>query len=241
MFAIFQKEINSFFNSPIAYIVISIFLVAMGLFSWIFPNNILESGFASLDALFWISPFVYMFLIPAITMRTFAEEKQTGTIELLFTNPISDWHIVISKYLASWILVLFSLVPTLFYYYSVYDLGNPQGNIDSAAVAGSYIGLLLLGGVFVAIGIFASAITNSQISSFVVAVFLCFILYTGFSSLSNINIWNEYAYFIGKIGIDFHYEALSKGLIDIRNVLYFFSITAIFLYLTKLVLQSRKW
>jgi ABC-2 type transport system permease protein len=242
MLAILKKEIRSFLNSLIAYIIMIIFLTGMGLFIWVFPDtNVLDSGFADLSTLFYLAPYVYMFLIPAVTMRTFAEEKRAGTMELLLTRPLTDWEIILGKYFASFLLILFTLLPTLVYYFSIYSLGNPVGNIDSAGVFGSYIGLVLLGAVFTAIGIFASGISDNQITSFIVAAFLCFILYAGFSSLTSIDAWGELAYFINQLGIDYHYKALSKGLIDSRNVIYFLSVIALMLMATKLVLSSRKW
>ena len=242
MFAIFQKEFSSFFSNLVGYLVIMIFLVGVGLFMWVFPEtDVLNYGFATLETLFSFTPFVYLFLIPAITMRTFAEEKKAGTLELLFTKPLTDWQIIMGKYLASWAVVLLSLLPTLLYYYSIYQLGNPQGNLDTAAVIGSYMGLLLLGGVFTAIGIFASVLTDSQIVAFILSVFLCFVLYTGLSSIAAINVWAEYSYWIGQLGIDYHYNALGKGLIDSRNLVYFCSLIVTFLYLTHLWLGSRKW
>ncbi|QHT69247.1 gliding motility-associated ABC transporter permease subunit GldF [Rhodocytophaga rosea] len=242
MLAILKKEIRSFLNSLIAYIIMIIFLTGMGLFVWVFPDtNLLDYGFADLSILFYLAPYVYMFLIPAITMRTFAEEKKAGTLELLLTRPLSDWDIILGKYLASLLLIIFTLIPTLVYYYSVYTLGNPAGNIDSAGVFGSYIGLVLLGAVFTAIGIFASSISDNQITSFIVAAFLCFVLYAGFSSLTSLDALGEMAYFINQLGIDYHYKALSKGLIDSRNLIYFFSLIAFMLMATRLVLGSRKW
>jgi len=242
MLAILQKELNSFFNSLVGYIVMIVFLTGVGLFMWVFPDTeVLAYGFATMETLFSMTPFVYLFLIPAITMRTFAEEKKSGTMELLLTRPLTDFQIIIGKYLASWSLVIFALLPTVIYYFSIVALGTPQGNIDTAAVIGSYIGLFLLGAVFTAIGIFASSITDNQIVAFILAVFFCFILYTGFSSLAQLSLWEGSAYIINQLGIDFHYAAMSKGLIDSRNLLYFFSMIAIFLYLTYLNLRSRKW
>lgn len=242
MLAILQKEINSFFNSVVGYLVIVVFLTGTGLFMWLFPEtDVLNYGFATMETLFAMTPFVYLFLIPAITMRTFAEEKKSGTIELLLTRPLTDVQIIIGKYLSSWVLVFFSLLPTLIYYFSIVQLGTPKGNIDTAAVIGSYLGLFLLGGVFTAIGIFASSITDNQIIAFILAVFFCFIFYSGFSSLAQLNIWEGSAYLIGQLGIDFHYNAMSKGMIDSRNLLYFFSVIFLFLYLTYLTLRSRKW
>lgn len=219
-----------------------IFLTGIGLFIWVFPDtNVLEYGFADLSTLFYLAPYVYMFLIPAITMRTFAEEKKGGTMELLLTRPLTDWDIILGKYLASFLLVLLTLVPTLVYYFSIYSLGNPVGNIDSAGVFGSYIGLLFLGAVFTSIGIFASSISDNQIVSFIIAAFLCFILYAGFASLASFNAWGDWAYIITQLGITYHYQALSKGLIDSRNIVYFLTVIIIMLMATKLVLGSRKW
>ncbi|WP_161888144.1 gliding motility-associated ABC transporter permease subunit GldF [Pontibacter russatus] len=242
MLSILKKEFNGFLNSLIAYIVITVFLVAIGMFMWVFPeSSVLEYGFADLQTLFNMAPWLFLFLIPAITMRTFAEEKREGTIELLLTKPLTDIELILGKYFAALLLALFALVPTLLYYYSVYDLGSPQGNIDSAAVVGSYIGLVFLAGVFAAIGVFASSISDNQIISFVVAVFLCYIIYTGFDLIASIPIWGSYGYLISQLGISYHYTAISKGLVDSRDVLYFLSVIAIMVLATKLVLKSRKW
>ncbi len=239
---IFFKEVNGFLNSLIAYIVLSVFLVGTGLLVWVFPeSSVLNYGYADLETLFSFSPYVLLFLIPAITMRTFAEEKKGGTLELLFTRPLTDWQIILGKYFSSLFLLLLALLPTLLYYYSIYKLGNPEGNIDTAGVAGSYTGLFLLGAVFAAIGIFASSITENQIVAFLVALFLCFLLYTGFSSLAAINIWGTWSYVIQQLGILHHYNALSRGLIDSRNLVYFLSMIIMMLSFTKLVLSSRKW
>lgn len=242
MLAILKKEVYSFLNSLIAYIVMILFLTSIGLFMWVFPQtNILDYGYADMDTLFSLSPYIFMFLIPAICMRTFSEEKKSGTIELLLTRPLRDWDIILGKYLASFFLVIFSLLPTLLFYYSVYKLGNPEGNIDSAGTMGSYIGLLLLGAVFTSIGIFASSITENQIIAFIVAVFLSFLIYDGFASLANLNDVSDTSYFISQLGVNYHYESVRKGLIDSRNLVYFFSVILIMLQATKLVLGSRKW
>jgi ABC-2 type transport system permease protein len=242
MFAILQKELNSFFDSLVGYIVMVVFLTGVGLFVWVFPEtDVLNYGFATLETLFSMTPFVYLFLIPAITMRTFAEEKKAGTMELLLTRPLTDFQIIIGKYLASWLLVIFALLPTFIYYFSIVELGTPKGNVDTAAVIGSYLGLFLLGGVFTAIGIFASSTTDNQIVAFILAVFFCFILYAGISSLAQLSLWEGSAYIISQLGIDFHYAAMGKGLIDSRNLFYFCSMIFIFLYLTYLNLRSRKW
>ncbi len=242
MWNIYTKEIQSFLNSSIAYLVIGVFLIMTGLFVWVFPEtSILKFGYSNIDPLFIIGPYVFLFLIPAITMRSFAEEKKTGTVEFLFTRPLNDFQIILSKFLAAWTLTLFALAPTLVYYFSVYFLGYPVGNIDTAAVIGSYIGLILLAAVFCSIGIFASATTENQIVSFIIAVFLCFLLYSGFQSLSQVDIWGSLSSLIMKLGISYHYESISKGLIDSRDLLYFFSIATMMLLITHLIFSSRKW
>ncbi|RDV16598.1 gliding motility-associated ABC transporter permease subunit GldF [Pontibacter diazotrophicus] len=242
MLSILKKEFNGFLNSLIAYIVITVFLVAIGMFMWVFPeSSVLEYGFADLQTLFNMAPWLFLFLIPAITMRTFAEEKREGTIELLLTKPLADLELILGKYFAALLLALFALLPTLLYYYSVYQLGNPQGNVDSAAVVGSYLGLIFLAGVFAAIGVFASSISDNQIISFVIAVFLCYIIYTGFDLIASMPVWGSYSYLISQLGISYHYSSISKGLVDSRDVLYFLSVIAIMILATKLVLRSRKW
>ncbi|QNE38837.1 gliding motility-associated ABC transporter permease subunit GldF [Hymenobacter sp. NBH84] len=241
MYSILRKEFNAFLSSPVAYVVIGVFLVATGLFVWVFPDSsVLDYGYADLQTLFNIAPWIFLFLIPAITMRTFAEEKKAGTIELLLTRPLTDGQIIGGKYLACLLLALLALVPTLLYYYSVYQLGNPEGNIDSAATVGSYLGLGLLAAVFAAIGIFASAITRDQIIAFLVAVVGCFLVYTGFDSLASV-FEGSTAYYISQLGIAAHYRDLSKGLIDSRDLLYFLSMIVALLWATRLALRSRNW
>lgn len=203
--------------------------------------NVLDYGFATMDTLFILGPWVFLFLIPAITMKMFAEEKRTGTIELLLTRPLTDIQIILGKYLASGLLVLFSLAPTLLYYVSIYLLGNPVGNIDSAGTFGSYIGLFLLGLTFCSIGIFSSSITDNQIVSFILAMILSFIFFMGFNIVSKLDFWGDYAYLIDQLGIANHYSSISKGLIDSRDILYFFSVIAVMLMATKMILGSRKW
>jgi ABC-2 type transport system permease protein len=240
MIQFFAKEFNSFLNSLIAYIVIGAFLTGIGLLMWVFPEtSVLDYGFADLDTLFSMGPYVFIFLIPAITMKSFAEEKKMGTLELLLTKPLSDWSVVLGKFLAAWALVFLALVPTVIYYYSVYRLGNPIGNIDSAGVMGSYIGLALLAMVFCSIGLLASSLTANQIVSFILAAFLCFIVYMGFDSLSSFG--GNSALAVKQVGILYHYESLSKGLIDSRDVMYFLSVTGLILLTTKVVISSRQW
>ncbi|RME98511.1 MAG: gliding motility-associated ABC transporter permease subunit GldF [Bacteroidetes bacterium] len=243
MWSIFRKEINLFFSSLIGYIVIGVFLVVLGLFMFVFPDtSLLNYGFASLDQLFDLAPNIFVFLIPAITMRSFAEEQQTGTIELLLTRPVSDWQVVMGKFLASLALVLIALLPTLLYYYTVYQLGDPQGNIDSGAIMGSYLGLFFLSAGFVAIGIFASVLTRNQIVAFLSAALLCFLFFWGFDYCSRL------PFLVGKgddivqrFGMLWHYRSLSRGVLDTRDLLYFVSLSAFFLFLTLLIVERRKF
>jgi len=242
MLQVLSKEFNSFLNSLIAYMVIGVFLTAIGLLMWVFPEtSVLEYGYADMDTLFSFGPYVFMFLIPAITMRSFAEEKKTGTMELLLTKPLSDWDIITGKFLAGFFLIMVALVPTLIYYYSIYQLGNPVGDIDTPGVIGSYVGLVLLGGVFCSVGIFASSVTPNQIVAFIVAAFMSFFLFSGFNSIAALNIWTADPLLVKQLGILYHYEALSKGLIDSRDLIYFFSVIFLMLSITKLIIGSRQW
>lgn len=210
---------------------------------WVFPidMNVLNSGFANLDALFTLGPWVFLFLCPAVTMRLFAEEQRTGTIEMLMTKPLSDWEIVLAKFFAGWILTIIAILPTVIYYYSVYQLGSPEGNLDSGSIMGSYIGLLFLSGCYVAIGLFASSTTNNQIISFILAAFLSFALFIGFDSVSNFLPSGIIEQSFIKLGIHEHYTSISRGVVDTRDVLYFISMIVIFLLFTKTRLESRKW
>ncbi len=243
MFALLRKEVESFLSSLIAYIVIVVFLLVVSFFLWVikFGHNIIANGFAGIDGLFVIAPMVFLFLIPAITMRMFAEEKKGGTIELLLTQPLSDIQIILAKFFAGIILVIFALIPTLVYYYSVHQLGMPPGNIDAGAMWGSYIGLVFLGGAFVAIGLFSSSITDNQIVSFILAALLSAFFYIGFEFIWPLDVFNNIGLLIGSLGIYAHYESVSRGVIDSRDIIYFISLIAFFLLLTRFVLASRKW
>lgn len=243
MYSLFKKEISSFVSSLMGITVIVVFLLITGLFLWVFQSdfNIMGYGYANLDSLFILAPFVFLFLIPAITMRGFAEENRTGTIEILMTKPLSDLQIVLAKYFAGVVLVLLSLLPTLVYYYSVYRLGLPTGNIDSGSVWGSYIGLFLLGAAFVAIGVFCSSLTNNQIFSFLLAVTLCGFGYIGFEFIYSLSLFGSIDLFIKQLGMSAHYSSLSRGVVDTRDVLYFLSVIVLFLSMTKLKISSRKW
>lgn len=243
MLSIFRKEINAFFSSLVGYIVVGIFLVAMGLVLWVFPDSsIPDSGYATLGTLFGTAPMIFLFLIPAVTMRSFAEENQSGTIELLVTRPLSDWQIVVGKFLACFALVLFALLPTLLYYITVYQLGETKGNLDSGGIFGSYIGLMFLAAAFVAIGVFASSLSSNQIVAFVLATFLCFFVYLAFDALSQLPVfYGKTDDLVQAIGIQYHYEAMSRGKIDTRNLVYFLSVIAVFIAATVLSLGRRRW
>jgi ABC-2 type transport system permease protein len=242
MLQVLSKEFNGFLNSLIAYIVIGVFLTAIGLLMWVFPETaVLDYGYADMDTLFLLGPYVFIFLVPAITMRSFAEEKKAGTIELLLTKPLDDWDIILGKFLANFFLVIVALVPTLLYYYTIYVLGNPTGNIDTPGVIGSYIGIAFLAAAFCAIGILASSITRNQIVAFLLAAFLCFLTFLGFDSVSTLNLWASEALFIKQLGILYHYDSMRKGLLDTRDIIYFLSIVFLTLSITKVILGSRQW
>lgn len=242
MITLLKKEINEFFSTITGYIVVLVFLLAIGLFMWVFPGqyNVMDSGYASLNTLFTIAPWIFLFLVPAVTMRMVAEEKKSGTMELLMTRPISDLQIVISKYLAALVLVLIALIPTLIYFYSVYQLGNPVGNVDVAGTVGSYIGLFFLAAIYVSIGIFASSLTSNQIIAFIIAVLVSFFFYMGFDFLSGMWIFGGIDTVIVDLGINAHYKSMSRGVIDTRDIIYFLSVIVIFIFLTKTIIQTRK-
>ena len=243
MYALFKKEISNFLSSLIGIMVIVVFLLITGLFLWVFQSdfNLLSYGYANLDGLFILAPWVFLFLVPAVTMRSFAEENRTGTIEMLLTKPLSDWQIIMAKFLASVVLVLLALIPTAVYYFSVYRLGFPMGNLDKGGILGSYIGLFLLSSSFVSIGIFCSSITNNQILAFILSVFLCGFIYIGFEFIFSLSLFGPIDLFIQRLGMSAHYSSISRGVIDTRDILYFLSVMALFLSMTKLVLASRKW
>ena len=242
MYYLVKKELNAFLNSLTGYIAIVFFLIATGFFLWISPGNynLLEMGEASLTNFFIFAPNIFLFLIPAITMRLFSEENRTGTLELLLTKPITEIKLVFSKFIAGLLLVVISLSPTLIYYISIGEMGLSSWNIDSAATWGGYIGLLLLGGVFVSIGLFTSAISKNQVVAFLLSVVLCFLFYLGFGFLASF-FEAPYDLIFLNLGIAEHYSSIQRGVIDSRDVVYYFSVILFFLMLTKLVLQSRKW
>lgn len=239
MIAILKKEFNSFFASPIAYLVIGVFLLISGLFLWVFKDdfNILNAGFADINPFFYLAPWLFLFLIPAITMKSFADEFNNGTIELLKTKPISNWQIVLGKFWASLLLVIIAILPTFTYVYTVSELANPVENLDFGSIIGSYIGLLFLAATYTAIGLFTSTLSKNQIVAFILGVLITFLLYYGFDAIAN-SFENE-AISIQRIGINSHFKSISRGVIDSRDLVYFFSVTFFFLFITKTRLENE--
>lgn len=240
MIPILKKEINSFFASPIGYLVIAIFLLINSLFLFLFKGefNILDNGFADLSTFFLLSPWIFMFLVPAITMRSFSEELKQGTIEILLTKPISTLQIVMGKFLGALILIVMALIPTILFVITIWQLGNPIGNLDTGAILGSYIGLLFLAAAFTAIGLLASTLSQNQIVAFIVAVFLCFIMFYGFDGLAGLRLTGD-LFNLETLGLSYHYNSMSRGVLDTRNLIYFASIAMIFILLTKLKLNRN--
>ena len=237
MFSIIKKELNSFFASPIGYLVIAVFLVMNGLFLWVFVGdfNILDAGFADLNSFFFITPWFFLFLIPAITMRSISDEIRLGTIEILKTKPISDWQIVLGKFFGALILILFALIPTIIYAYSIIQLGNPVGNLDIGSTIGSYIGLLFLASVFASAGLLTSAFSGNQIVAFMLGVIISFFMFYGFEALADLRISEA----LRSFGLYEHYKSISRGVIDTSDIVYFVSVTIFFLFLTYLKLKEE--
>ncbi|NRB60474.1 MAG: gliding motility-associated ABC transporter permease subunit GldF [Winogradskyella sp.] len=240
MFAILKKEINTFFASPIGYLVIGVFLLLNGLFLWVFKGqfNIFENGTASLSSFFLLAPWILIFLVPAVTMRSFSDEKKQGTLELLITKPLSYFQIVLGKYLGAFVLILLALMPTLLYTYAISQLGSTENNLDLGSTIGSYFGLLFLASAYTAIGVFSSTLSDNQIVTFIIAVFICFFMYFGFEGLSNYSVFGDLIY-MENLGMSAHYNSMSKGIIDTRDLIYFISISVAFLIFTKLRIQKK--
>jgi len=243
MFAIFRKEISGFFSSLTGYIVIIVFLLVNSLFMWVLPGelNILDSGYAGLDTLFFLSPWVFLFLVPAVTMRMIAEEKRLGTIELIFSKPVTERGIIWGKYLASIALVLLALLPVLICYLSVSILGETPGNLDRGGTWGAFTGLFFLAAIYASAGIFASSLTDNQVIAFIIAVLICFVLYAGFDSFAYLPGLKKLDEFVISLGINEHYKSISRGVLDIRDAAYFIAVAAVFNEASRLVLLSRKW
>jgi ABC-2 type transport system permease protein len=242
MKALYFKEIRSFLSSIIGYVFILIYLILSGYFHWVVSDetNLLQGTEADLIPFFNLSPFIFLILIPAITMRSIAEERRTGTIELLFTRPISDLQIILAKYFAGVTLLVIAIIPTIIYYISMYYLGKPIGIIDSGATFTSYIGLLLLGSTFIAIGIFASAITSSQIVAFILGAFLCWVFYFGLGKIGSFNLMGSFDSVIQYCGMTYHYDSIKRGVIDTADLFYFISIIGLFIFAALTVIKSLK-
>lgn len=245
MYALLKKELSSFFSTLTGYVVVTVFLLTNGLFLWIFSGestgmNILDGGYATLEPLFTIAPWVFMFLVSAVTMRLFSEESRVGTMELLLTHPISDMQIVMAKYLSGIFLVIISILPTLVYFFTVYALGNPVGNLDTGATCGAYIGLFFLAAIYTSIGLFVSSLFDNQIVSFIMSMLICFMFYIGFDFLGGIGGMNEYGSVLAKLGINEHYRSISRGVVDSRDIIYYVSISAMFLYFAQISVSKRR-
>jgi ABC-2 type transport system permease protein len=243
MFAIFKKEITGFFCSLTGYIVIMVFLLVNSLFMWVFPGewNILDSGYAGLDTLFLLSPWIFLFLVPAVTMKMIAEEKRLGTLELLYSRPVTERGIIYGKYLSSVALVLLALLPGLVYYLSVHILGEIPGNLDKGGTLGAFIGLFFLAAVYASAGLFASSLTDNQVIAFIIAVLISFFMYLGFDSLAYLPGLKQIDELVIRLGINEHYKSISRGVVDLRDIIYFAAVVVIFNEATRLVLMSHKW
>ena len=239
MLAILKKEFDLFFSTPIGYLVIAVFLLINGLFLWVFNGefNLLNAGFADLNSFFFLTPWFFIFLIPAVSMRSFSDEIRLGTIEILKTSPVSAWNILLGKYFGSLLLICLALIPTGSYVYTVFQLAaNPEG-IDFGSIIGSYLGLLFLAGGFTAIGLFSSVLSNNQIVAFIIGVLLSFVMYFGFDALGDMNLFSTYQ--IENLGMRAHYQSMGRGVLDSRDILYFLSIAFFFLYLTKIKFDQK--
>ncbi len=242
MWVIFKKEIRSFLGSFIAYIVIGVFLLLTGLFLWMIKgNNVFDLGVASLQVMFEVAPFILIFLVSAITMRSISEEKRLGTLEILTTKPIQDTQIIVGKFLASVTLIIIAIVPTIFYYYAIYQLASPVGNIDTGATIGSYIGLIMLAACYASVGMFTSSLTDNQIVALISSMLLNFFMFGVLSMLGDISWLTTIGKSLEWFGLEFHYDSISRGVVDTRDIVYFLGFILVFLGLTKIVFESRKW
>ncbi|MEH6305127.1 gliding motility-associated ABC transporter substrate-binding protein GldG [Olivibacter sp. CPCC 100613] len=241
MFSILRKDVSTFFHSLIGYLTIGLFLIISGLFLWVFPEtSVLQYGYASLEGFFAIAPYIFMFLIPAITMRAVAGEREEGTYEWLMTKPITFAQFILAKYMSCLLIVSLAILPTAIYYVSIYCLGAPVGNIDTGAVIGSYIGLFLLGAAFCSVGIFISAVCDNAVVAFLLSAFLCFSLFIGFDYLSSLFVDGSLSEALAYLGIFAHYESVSRGVLDLRDFCFFISLSTLFLVLTDLFIEKNR-
>lgn len=240
MRALYWKEVNGFFSNLSGYLILGVFLVSLGLIVWVFPDtSVLEYGFADLETLFVYTPYVFTFLVPAITMKMIAEERKSGTWEILMTSPLSIPKIIVAKYAAALTLIVVALLPTLVYYFSIVQLGDPVGNIDHAGFFGSWIGLVFIGAVFASIGILGSALTSHQIVAFILGVFISFLLYFGLTALVQLQVMSPFALFLEEMSLSYHYQSMSRGVIDAQNIAYFLSVIVLMLGLTGILIRRK--
>ncbi|WP_067031290.1 gliding motility-associated ABC transporter permease subunit GldF [Allomuricauda sp. CP2A] len=234
MFAIFKREVRSFFTSPIGYLIVGAFLLLNGLFLWVFRGeyNIFDYGFADLGNFFLLAPWIFIFLVPAITMKSFSEERKMGTLELLLIKPISVWKLVLGKFWGAVLLCIIAIIPTIVYVFAISSLGMIEGNYDLGMVLGSYFGLLFLISTYTSIGIFASTLSDNQIIAFLGGILLCFLVFNGFDAVSSLFSDGESQQWVQNLGAKSHFESIARGVIDTRDLVYFISMTLLFLYLT---------
>lgn len=242
MWALYKKEIALFFSALTGYLVVGLFVLTVGLFLWVLPGqfNILQGGYATLEPFFALAPWIYLFLVPAITMKLIAEERKSGTFELLITKPITELEIILAKFSAGVTLVGVSLLPIFLYFYSVYQLGNPIGNMDVGAMWGSLLGLFLLTIIYVAIGLFASTITDNQVVAFIIAIALSFLFFNGIEFFADLLAFKAIEQSLVFMSINTHYASLSRGVVDLRDVIYFITLTSVFIYFSKLTLLRNR-
>jgi ABC-2 type transport system permease protein len=240
MLSICKKELSQFFSNLTGYIAVIVFLLANGLVLFVFENNILDDGYASLEKFFSFAPWIVLFLVSAISMRSFADEYKGGTYEVLRTRPLTSWQIVIGKFLGSLVVAVIALAPTLVYYFTINNLAATKG-IDAGAAAGSYLGLLLITALFTAIGICVSSFTTNSVVAFIISLVSCVLFYFGFTAISELVMFKNGAdYYIAMMGIEYHYQSISRGVLDTRDLVYFLSLTFFFLLITKQNLQTKQ-
>ena len=234
MFAIFKREVRSFFTSPIGYLIVGSFLLLNGLFLWVFKGeyNIFDYGFADLGNFFLLAPWIFIFLVPAITMKSFSEERKMGTLELLLIKPVSVWKLVLGKFWGAVLLCVIAVVPTIVYVFAISKLGMTEGNYDLGIVLGSYFGLLFLISSYTAIGVFASTLSDNQIIAFLVGILICFLIFNGFDATASLFSNGETQEVLKGFGAKAHFDSIARGVIDTRDLVYFVSLTLVFLYLT---------
>ncbi|MBS9462180.1 gliding motility-associated ABC transporter permease subunit GldF [Flagellimonas sp. 389] len=240
MFAIFKREVQSFFTSPIGYLIVGVFLLLNGLFLWVFKGdfNIFDYGFADLGNLFYLAPWIFIFLVPAITMKSFSEERKVGTLELLLIKPISIWKLVLGKFWGAVLLCTIAVLPTIIYVFAISDLGITEGNYDLGVVLGSYFGLFFLIAAYTAIGLFSSTLSDNQIVAFIIGILVCFLLFNGFETVSSLFSEGETQQLIKNIGMSAHFDSIARGVVDTRDLVYFISITLFFLFATLLRIKQ---